>query len=267
MNPEILMPATMASPLLLSLPGELRNEIWRLVLVEQNPIDVTDQVKLVEHAVLAVSKQVREETLSIYYGENTFELKTMPILNMNVHLYTLKKPDSRFSGWYVKIPVVLKSPVWFAALGSTRAKKIRKVNIVCLETVGLQDYQELFSNHGSTAFIWRRRPGCRISKELRRSEDLARDTRWRGMMRDYIKLFSGCGLKHDVLSVIPFIRSDGSEYKDWKLFAEQIEAIKRAQRWIRRPIGKSVEDVAAYEVEKSKYFEQPASTRAVRRRR
>jgi hypothetical protein len=63
------------------LPGELRNEIYRLALVsrgsggeeEQQPIPVT-KTRFTEPGLLKVSKQLRLEAATIFYAENTFSL-------------------------------------------------------------------------------------------------------------------------------------------------------------------------------------------------
>lgn len=55
-----------------SLPGELRNQIYRIVLLEEE-IDVP-RTGIVEPALLSVNKKVRKETVSIFYGENKFKL-------------------------------------------------------------------------------------------------------------------------------------------------------------------------------------------------
>lgn len=69
--------------LLLDLPGELRNHIYRLAVVQEACIEphipVSDEIRTHETirkrlviappALVAVSKQTREETLPIYYAE------------------------------------------------------------------------------------------------------------------------------------------------------------------------------------------------------
>ena len=57
----------------LDLPAELRNEIYTYALVERIPIDVNhSRPYLREPAMLFVSRQVRPEALSVWYGENKF---------------------------------------------------------------------------------------------------------------------------------------------------------------------------------------------------
>ena len=59
----------------LSLPPEIRNEIYSLALVEDRPLRVrTVHPYLLEPGLLATNKQVRSEALGIWYGENLFEI-------------------------------------------------------------------------------------------------------------------------------------------------------------------------------------------------
>lgn len=58
---------------LFDLPAEIRNYIWTLVVVKDTliPINPTRPF-LKEDALLAVNRQVRSETMSIWYAENEF---------------------------------------------------------------------------------------------------------------------------------------------------------------------------------------------------
>ena len=63
------------------LPGELVNEIYRYVVVSDKPINqwkgVTPRNAEIQHVqpnIARVSKQIREEVLSIFYAENAFAL-------------------------------------------------------------------------------------------------------------------------------------------------------------------------------------------------
>lgn len=60
------------SPLTRKLPAELRNRIYRLVLVQPYGIDVSRIRAPNEPALLATCSQVREEALAVYYSENIF---------------------------------------------------------------------------------------------------------------------------------------------------------------------------------------------------
>ncbi|KAK4549846.1 hypothetical protein LTR36_005147 [Oleoguttula mirabilis] len=57
----------------LELPGELRNRIYRLALLSDNAIPVTAQ-HFQEPDLLHACKQVRREAMSIFYGENEFDV-------------------------------------------------------------------------------------------------------------------------------------------------------------------------------------------------
>lgn len=59
---------------LLELPPELRNDVYRLVLCNGNPVSVT-ATNLPEPPLLAVCKQIRDEAVQIYYSENTFHIE------------------------------------------------------------------------------------------------------------------------------------------------------------------------------------------------
>lgn len=57
---------------LLSLPAELRNRVYRLVLLENRPIRVTQSGFDQGGGLLSTCKQIRQEALKIYYYENKF---------------------------------------------------------------------------------------------------------------------------------------------------------------------------------------------------
>lgn len=87
------------------LPGELRNKIWRDLLVSPEPVDVTNRTHATEPAILATCQQVRQEATSIYYSENTFSL-WLPLST---------PPDS----------------LWLQAIGPRCAKMITSLSIHC----------------------------------------------------------------------------------------------------------------------------------------
>ncbi|KAK3707637.1 hypothetical protein LTR37_011985 [Vermiconidia calcicola] len=62
------------SALVNKLPAELRNHIYRLVLVRSQKIGRTYCALLSEPALLATCRQIRTEALAIYYSENVFHL-------------------------------------------------------------------------------------------------------------------------------------------------------------------------------------------------
>lgn len=61
---------------LLSLPAELRNEIYTQVLVGTEDIDISSPTAHTQGALLDVCKQIRKEAAEIYYVENSFSLTT-----------------------------------------------------------------------------------------------------------------------------------------------------------------------------------------------
>lgn len=72
--PDALTNKSMAdqSPLL-KLPGELRNRIYRLALLEPQPIGLSP-TNFVEPSLLVACHQIRREAATISYGENTFRV-------------------------------------------------------------------------------------------------------------------------------------------------------------------------------------------------
>ncbi|RMY66873.1 hypothetical protein D0863_08157 [Hortaea werneckii] len=62
---------------LLSLPGELRNRIWRLLIVREEPFLAFAAAGSLQHRVVVprlahTGRSIRHEVLSIYYSENSF---------------------------------------------------------------------------------------------------------------------------------------------------------------------------------------------------
>lgn len=71
---------TSPSSPILSLPGEIRNQIWRSLVLSPVPLSVGPfcqtniSPRLQQPALAFVNKQVRSEALGIYYSENTWFL-------------------------------------------------------------------------------------------------------------------------------------------------------------------------------------------------
>lgn len=68
-------PAVQSKPYspLMSLPPELRNMIWRLLLIDCEPIDLTAHAKAANvPATLQVCRQIRQEAFAMYYSGNDF---------------------------------------------------------------------------------------------------------------------------------------------------------------------------------------------------
>lgn len=86
---DITAVATTKSPLL-NLPAELRNEIYSLALTSCELVETTTQYRLMKHdgpfgayylrvslqvpSLLQTSRQIRAETMAIFYGANTFKI-------------------------------------------------------------------------------------------------------------------------------------------------------------------------------------------------
>ena len=66
-----------ATPLLLRLPAEIRIVIWELVVVKQAPIDVGPAMK--PPGLLAVNRQICNETIHAYYSLNRFMLTVVDL--------------------------------------------------------------------------------------------------------------------------------------------------------------------------------------------
>lgn len=59
---------------LLRLPAELRNVIYRYVLVQVDPIDIANDGHQ-EPALLTTCKEIRQEAVTLFYCENEFEIE------------------------------------------------------------------------------------------------------------------------------------------------------------------------------------------------
>lgn len=92
-----------ARPSLLGLPGELRNRIYRLVVVEDERIEMTPidpylvlDIKYKLPGIIHASRQLREEARSIYFGENSFAVHIIP-RQLTTYLDRLKLLDLKNS--------------------------------------------------------------------------------------------------------------------------------------------------------------------------
>lgn len=59
---------------LLNLPGELRNRIYRYVILDDDEIEVTSKGPG-EPALLRTCTEIRQESIGLYYCENEFDLR------------------------------------------------------------------------------------------------------------------------------------------------------------------------------------------------
>jgi hypothetical protein len=64
------------SLLLSMLPGEIRNEIYRLVLLSSDVIVIESSTVRGQRSLFQTCHQIRKEALKIYYCENTFSVGT-----------------------------------------------------------------------------------------------------------------------------------------------------------------------------------------------
>lgn len=83
-------------PPFLTLPGEIRNHIYRDVLVRSSPFAVKLQFAPRDTAILRVNKQVFREASAIFYHESTFRIPESlfvgaPILQQMENFYHLPK--------------------------------------------------------------------------------------------------------------------------------------------------------------------------------
>lgn len=102
----------------LDLPAELRNVIYRMVLPEEAEIDVSALSRPKEPGLLAACRQIRDEGLDVYYGENQFVY--YPLFRMQ-----------RLGGQLVD------DDRWIRSIGELRGRRIRHLRL------GLGVHEEL----------------------------------------------------------------------------------------------------------------------------
>ncbi|CAK4033156.1 Hypothetical predicted protein [Lecanosticta acicola] len=98
---------TETRPNLLSLPAELRNTIYELVLTSDNPVPVTRKVF---PALLHTSSRLRKEAAPIYYQSNTFHA---PCCDEHTHQDLVR---------LVK---------WLELIGPVRASQLQQLRLEC----------------------------------------------------------------------------------------------------------------------------------------
>lgn len=108
---DITALTTTESPLL-DLPAELRNEVYSLALTSQSPIETSTQYRLMKHdgpfgayylrvslqvlLLLQTSRQIRAETMAIFYGANTFKfglllMRDLDVSELSTHFGSLSR--------------------------------------------------------------------------------------------------------------------------------------------------------------------------------
>lgn len=98
------------------LPGELRNRIYRYVLLRNGPFTVT-ATGIQEPPLLSVCKQIRQEGILIFYGENEIHV---PFMDYDSSLFVKWTEKSRALAEKYNVPrrfarvrgVGNKSPHW-----------------------------------------------------------------------------------------------------------------------------------------------------------
>ena len=99
---------TTSTTKILQLPGELRNRIIRLSLLQDSPIDLLhlqwrpdrtgyDPILIPEPALSQTCRSLRREVLSIYYGENTFNL------GPGHHILSMHEIPSQLHHWIQRL--------------------------------------------------------------------------------------------------------------------------------------------------------------------
>ena len=95
----------------LNLPGEIRNQIYRLVLVKDIPINGI-RTKLPAIGLLRVCKRVHEEAVSILHAENTFtfgiSINFTNLQRLGLHCFPLRLdvwPTQRYHKWLRKLHI------------------------------------------------------------------------------------------------------------------------------------------------------------------
>ncbi|KAK4610581.1 hypothetical protein CLAFUW4_14138 [Fulvia fulva] len=98
---------------LLSLPAELRNKIYRLVLVEDSEIIIPPWGPLpAPPGLLATNTQIRNEASSIYFQENNFHFV---IYESNAVFFLTFRDSSRAQAYHAQISrgiIEPTSPSW-----------------------------------------------------------------------------------------------------------------------------------------------------------
>lgn len=95
---------------LLDLPSELRNQIWRLVLLSPQPLPVVTQVgPLVKPGLLSTSQSVREEATGIFYLENTFHVD---MVDFDSRIWTLWTKSSPYFARKTTQLLIVPSTKW-----------------------------------------------------------------------------------------------------------------------------------------------------------
>ena len=85
------LPSSQLQSKLLAIPGEIRNQIYRLVIVSDTKIRITS-TPIPEPALLKTCQAIRREAIAVYYHENKFVVDC-PDLNYSIYQEFNKKFD------------------------------------------------------------------------------------------------------------------------------------------------------------------------------
>lgn len=163
---------------LCTLPGELRNRIYRLVLVQSSVIlDVKILSTPTEPALLATCQRIRKEALNIFYSENTFHF------DLSVGLDLEKDEELMHSGW-------------LASLGKTRCGLLEDLRI----TTTFRDAEKnVIFESGSVS-------GLTIIRPLYRPLPSCSDKRWyastKRTMEAVLSTLRKMGVRYEVMSLM-----------------------------------------------------------------
>jgi len=75
----------------LDLPGEIRNEVYSLLVVQDDPISLYTKNVPILPALTRVNRQVRNEARKVYYLQNTFQLRLNGTFNLSAYRKFIRK--------------------------------------------------------------------------------------------------------------------------------------------------------------------------------
>lgn len=108
-------------PPFLALPGEIRNQIYRLILLSFTPFTIKLQFAPLFTALMRVNRQIYHESAGIFYSENTFRFPQGLFIGADLlggqlqNLYHLQLPTLR-----MMTSIVLAIPVRYFCFRENR---------------------------------------------------------------------------------------------------------------------------------------------------
>ena len=189
---------------LLSLPPELRNHIYRYVLVQEHPVNVRYTIRTIlrEPTLLATNRQIRSEALCLFYAENTFHVGKESTLGMwlpcldderldainTMQLLTSGRVEELVffftkTNWRLALRGIIERTLRFTAKGRLRRDRL----LILLATNENQDSQDIdwvmveeFANYD--CFVPRRRPPLTQRKMVFRKKGAMVEMKARGYL-------------------------------------------------------------------------------------